>query len=177
MKESHKRSRNPAYKKKYRVTNCKEYEKSLRNRGNLTLWISPSAIKAWKATRSGKPGRQQKYSDLAIETVLILRLLFHLPFRQTEGFIESLFHLMKVRLPIPDHTTLSRRSKKLKPILGWDLNESWPQKGLCITCATFLHHLRQNGVVKVTIIRWERRSSIGGVVFYISSTLETKIIQ
>ena len=118
MKESHKRNRNPAYKKKYRVTNWSEYEKSLRNRGNLTLWISPSAIKAWKAKKSNKPGRQQKYSDLAIETVLTLRLLFHLPLRQTEGFIESLFQLMKVRLPIPDHTTLSRRSKKLKPILG-----------------------------------------------------------
>ena len=37
MKEYHKRSRNPVYKKKYRVTNWKEYEKSLRNRGNLTL--------------------------------------------------------------------------------------------------------------------------------------------
>ena len=113
MKESHKRSRNPAYKKKYRVTNWSEYEKSLRNRGNLTLWISPSAIKSWKATRSGKPGRQQKYSDLAIETVLTLRLLFYLLLRQTEGFIKSLFHLMNVRLPVPDHTTLSRRAKTL----------------------------------------------------------------
>ena len=118
MKESHKRSRSPAYKTKYRVTNWNEYERSLRNRGNLTLWLSPSAIKAWKAKKSGKPGRQQKYSDLAIETVLTLRVLFHLPLRQTEGFIESLFHLMKVRLPVPDHTTLSRRSKTLKPILG-----------------------------------------------------------
>ena len=34
------------------------------------------------------------------------------------GFMESLFQLMKVHLPILDHTTLSRRSKKLKPILG-----------------------------------------------------------
>ena len=91
MKESHKRSRNPAYKKKYRVTNWSEYEKSLRNRGNLTLWLSPSALKSWKATRSGKSGRQQKYSDLAIEKVLTLRLLFQRPLRQNEGFIESLF--------------------------------------------------------------------------------------
>ena len=109
MKESHKRSRNPAYKKKYRVTNWSEYEKSLRNRGNLTLWISPSAIKSWKSPKSGKPGRQQKYSDLAIETVLTLRLLFHLPLRQAEGFVSSLFQLMGLNLPTPDHTTLSRR--------------------------------------------------------------------
>ena len=64
-----------------------------------------------------KKVRQQKYSDLAIETILTLRLLFHLPLRQTEGFVMSLFEMMKVSLPIPDHTTLSRRSKSLKPLL------------------------------------------------------------
>ena len=117
MKESHKRSRNPKYKKKYKVTNWNKYEQSLRNRGNLTLWLSPKAIKSWKSKQSGKQGGQQKYADLAIETVLTLRLLFHLPLRQTEGFVLSLFEIMKIRLPIPDHTTLSRRSKTLKPIL------------------------------------------------------------
>jgi len=118
MKESHKRSRNPAYKTKYRVTNWAQYEQSLRNRGSLTLWISPSAIKSWKARKSGNPGGQHRYSDLAIETALTLRLLFHLPLRQTEGFIASLFQLMKVPLPVPDHTTLSRRSKTLNPKLS-----------------------------------------------------------
>ena len=60
---------------------------------------------------SGKPGRQQKYYNLVIETVLMLHLIFQHPLPQTEGFIESLFHLIKIRLPIPDHTTLSRRDK------------------------------------------------------------------
>ena len=110
MKELHKKSRNP----KYRVTNWGQYEQSLRNRGSLTLWISPSALKSWKAPKSGKPGRQQKYSDLAIETVLTLRLLFHLPLRQAEGFVSSLFQFMGVNLPTPDHTTLSRRERTLK---------------------------------------------------------------
>jgi len=113
MKESHKRSRNPKYKPQYRVTNWPQYEQSLRNRGSLTLWISPSAIKSWKSPKSGKPGRQQQYTNLAIETILTIRLLFHLPLRQAEGFIASLFQLMKVSLPIPDHTTLSRRGKTL----------------------------------------------------------------
>ena len=113
MKESHKRSRNPAYKQKYRVINWREYEYSLRKRGSLTLWLSSSAIKSWKSPKSGKPGRQQKYSDLAIETILTLRLLFHLPLRQTEGFVSSLLQLMGLNLPTPDHTTLSRRAKTL----------------------------------------------------------------
>ena len=84
VKESHKRSRNPKYKPKYRVKNWSHYEQSLRNRGNVTLWLSPQAIKSWKSKNSGKQGRQQKYSDLAIETILTLRLLFHLPLRQTK---------------------------------------------------------------------------------------------
>ena len=117
VKESHKRSRNPKYKPKYRVKNWNQYEQSLRNRGNVTLWLSTKAIKSWKSKKSGQQGRQQKYSDLAIETILTLRLLFHLPLRQTEGFVRSLFDMMKVSLPIPDHTTLSRRSKSLKPLL------------------------------------------------------------
>ena len=114
MKESHKRSRNPKYKPKYRVKNWNQYEGSLRNRGNLTVWLYPKAIKSWESKPSGNQGRQQKYSDLAIETILTLRLFFHLPLRQAEGFVMSLFHMMKVPVPIPDHTTLSRRSKTLK---------------------------------------------------------------
>ena len=59
-------------------------------------------------------GRPQIYSDLAIETALTLRLLFKLPLRQTEGFLRSLFNIMKVDLAVPDHTTLSRRNSSLK---------------------------------------------------------------
>ena len=50
---------------------------------------------------------------LAIETALTLRLVFHLPLRQTEGFLRSLFGLMGLDLPSPDHTTLSRRGQRL----------------------------------------------------------------
>ena len=45
--------------------------------------------------------------------MLSIRLLFHLPLRQAEGFVTSIFQLLKLDLPIPDHTTLSRRSTTL----------------------------------------------------------------
>ena len=54
-----------------------------------------------------------KYSDLAIECALTLRLIFSLPLRQTEGFLASVFEMMGVTLDVPDHTTLSRRSQHL----------------------------------------------------------------
>ncbi len=56
---------------------------------------------------------QPKFSELAIETSLMLRLVFHLPLRQTAGSVRSLFALMEVESDVPNHTTISRRSKWL----------------------------------------------------------------
>jgi len=111
MTEPHKRPyRHPKYKTAYRVKNWREYEQSLRDRGDITLWITPKAISAWRAPMTGKRGAQPIYADIAIETALALRLLFHLPLRQTEGFLGSVLRLMGLTLPCPDHTTLSRRN-------------------------------------------------------------------
>jgi hypothetical protein len=41
-------------------------------------------------------------------------MLLHLPLRQTEGFVGSIFRLMDLNLEVPDHTTLSRRPKNLR---------------------------------------------------------------
>ena len=54
-----------------------------------------------------------KYSDLAIDTALALRLIFHLPLRQAEGFLTSIFKILGLDLSAPDHTTLSRRGQLL----------------------------------------------------------------
>ena len=83
---STKRSRvHPPYKTKYRVTNWASYNKTLVDRGNLRLWISPDAIANWNAKPSKqRRGGQQKYSNLAIEAALTLGLVYHLPLRQTE---------------------------------------------------------------------------------------------
>ena len=77
----------PKYKTKYRVKNWAAYDIALRVRGDITVWFDDEAIYAWNALRSGRPGGQRRYSDLAIVTALILRMVFHLPLRQTEGFM------------------------------------------------------------------------------------------
>ena len=111
---SSKRSRiHPKYKTKYTVTNWPTYDRSLVRRGDVTFWLSPDAIAGWDAKPAGRRGGQQKYSNLAIETALTLRLVFHLPLRQAEGFLGSLFKIMDVDLDVPDHTTLSRRGQRL----------------------------------------------------------------
>jgi hypothetical protein len=47
---------------------------------------------------------------LAIETALALRAVFRLALRQSEGLIGSIMRMLNIDLPVPDHTTLSRRA-------------------------------------------------------------------
>jgi len=96
---------------RYRVTNWPVYEAGLRRRGDLTLWLNPDAVACWTAPRRSTPGGQPRYSDLAIELVLTLRMVFHLALRQAEGFTRSVLALLGLDLHVPDHTTLSRRSR------------------------------------------------------------------
>ena len=102
---------NRKYKTKYRVTNWRQYERGLRSRGDITVWFSQEAREAWTPAKNGRRGGQLRYSNLAIVTALTLRMVFHLPLRQTEGFLDSLLRLMELDLKAPDHTTLSRRNK------------------------------------------------------------------
>jgi hypothetical protein len=112
---SSKRSRvHPKYKTKYRVRNWSDYNRALVQRGDLTIWFTDDAVAAWTPKKAGRRGAQQKYSDLAIETALTLRLVYGLPWRQTEGFLNSVLRLMQLKLTAPDYTTLSRRSAKLE---------------------------------------------------------------
>ena len=100
-------------KARCRVENWREYEVALRDRGSLTVWVTPEAIAAWHPARTGRPGRSAHYSDLAIETGVMLRLAFARPWRQTEGLLRSVTMLLGLSLDVPDHTTLSRRSAAL----------------------------------------------------------------
>jgi Transposase DDE domain len=97
-------------KARYRVTNWPEYEAALVRRGDLTLWFTDEAVAAWHAPATGARGGQPIYSAIAIETGLALRLVFHQPLRQTEGLLRSIAGALGISIPVPDHTTLSRRA-------------------------------------------------------------------
>ena len=111
-----KRSQYKYAKSRYRVRNWAEYEAGLQKRGDVIVWLSDDALDSWRARPSGKPGGQRTYADIAIEAALTIRMVFHLPLRQTEGFLRCLAELFEIDLPIPDHTTLSRRLKTLRDI-------------------------------------------------------------
>jgi IS5 family transposase len=104
----------PKYKTQYRVANWPAYNQALVRRGDVTVWLAPEAVAAWTPRRRGTRGGQRRYSDLAIETALTLRLIYHLPLRQAEGFVNSLFAVMDLDLSSPNYTTLSRRGQHLE---------------------------------------------------------------
>src|SRR4051794_32359274 len=101
-------------KQRHRVTNWAEYDAALHARGSLTIWFTPEAIAAWRAEPRTTRGGQPSYSDLAITTALTLRAVFRLALRQTEGLIGSVLQLLDLDLPVPDHSTLSRRTETLE---------------------------------------------------------------
>lgn len=70
-------------KQKHRATNWVDYNEGLRQRGDLTVWISQDALALWAAPRRTTRGGQPRYSDLAIELCLTLGLVFKQPLRQT----------------------------------------------------------------------------------------------
>src|SRR5450755_1564971 len=103
-------------KSTFKVTNWAEYETGLRQRGSLTLWITPEAIDAWAAAPRLTPGGQARYSDSAIQTCLMLRAAFKKALRQAEGLMQSVVELLGCDLAVPDHTTVSRRAMKLTSV-------------------------------------------------------------
>lgn len=98
----------------YRVKNWSEYDKALVQRGSITFWLSDDFAKTWRHTGAKQRGSQFDYSAQAILVMLTVKEVFHLTNRQTEGFMRSLFALLKVNLPVPDHSTLSKRGQDLK---------------------------------------------------------------
>ena len=104
----------PRYKTEYRVRNWREYEKGLRSRGDVTICFSDEVTSNWSARSTGARGGPRLYSDLAIKTSLTLRTVFRIALRQTEGLVGSLLSILGFdHLPVPDHSTLSRRSQLL----------------------------------------------------------------
>lgn len=100
---------------KHKVINWPEYNQSLRNRGSLTFWMDDAAIKGWLCHQHhGGRGRGFQFTDQAIEVALMLKGVFGLSLRATEGFINSLFKLMDIPLASPDYSCLSKRAKTVK---------------------------------------------------------------
>lgn len=103
-------------KQRYRTTNWATYNRSLKQRGSVLVWIDPAM--QWEARATGKPGRPTFFTDAAIQFCLTLKVLHQLPLRQATGFVESLLQQAGLNWRTPDYSTLCRREKTLQVELG-----------------------------------------------------------
>lgn len=102
-------------KQQYRIRNWSEYNRALIQRGSIDVWFSEETLSRWRYQGNHKPGGLKKYSDIAIETCLIIKSVFQLTYRSCQGFLLSLKRLLNLaNLPLPHYSTLCRRSKYLE---------------------------------------------------------------
>ena len=109
----HEPHRHHIEKMRFKVANWSTYDDGLRNRGSLTFWIEEAVLQSWYAAPRTTPGGQPVYADGTIEMILTLGMVYHQPLRQTEGLARSHMSVMDLSLPVPRHSTLSRRCKTL----------------------------------------------------------------
>ena len=102
---------------RYRTTNWPQYNAALKARGSLTVWLDKDM--RWLAQPSGKRGRDQIYSDAAIEFCLSIQCLFNQPLRQALGMVQSLLELAQLDWRAPDFSTVCRRQKALQVALKY----------------------------------------------------------
>lgn len=101
-------------KVKYQVTNWPVYNRALINRGDITLYFTDEALLGWYDDGPAQKGAQYVYSDVCIETMLLFKTVFGLPYRQTQGFAQSIFMLMNLsELIVPSYSQVSRRARQL----------------------------------------------------------------
>ena len=100
---------------RYRIRNWRQYNRALINRGRLTVWFDEQAVAAWRNTEPAVgPGAPRLYADLAIDCALVFKAVYHLSLRTAQGFLSSVVELMKLTLPVPDYSTVSRRQGTLQ---------------------------------------------------------------
>lgn len=97
----------------YKVSNWPRYNQGLKQRGAISIWLHPSIVEHWYYRGCRRRGGKQLYSDQAIEVCLVVRQVYHLALRQTEGFVRSLFEQLHLPMAVPDYTVLCRRSSTL----------------------------------------------------------------
>jgi hypothetical protein len=66
-----------------------------------------------EGANNGKVGSPYEYPESFIRLLGFVHLLFHLPYRQTEGFTRALGRYVK-GLKTPDYSTIDRRVNRLK---------------------------------------------------------------
>lgn len=98
---------------RYKVKNWSAYNQALKQRGSLEIWIAEEVEKQWYYSGASHRGAQYRYSDSCIQMACIIKEVYHLGYRQTQGFLESLIAKLGWQVQVPDYSVINRRHKNL----------------------------------------------------------------
>jgi hypothetical protein len=101
-------------KENYHLTNWPDYNKALIQRGFVTIWLDQTTLDQWYYQGPRTAGGLVRYSEQCIQAALVLKAVFRLALRQTQGLIQSLLEVMKIELRVPSYTQLCRRQARIK---------------------------------------------------------------
>ena len=76
----------------YKTANWSTCSNALNRRGPLAIWLDPEMIRT--PPPGGKHRRRQRFSEVAIQTCLKLKVPLKRPLGQTTGFVQSLLRLV-----------------------------------------------------------------------------------
>ena len=95
--------------------NWQEYNESLVKRGEmyLTFDFLENWVRDLEKLNRGKLGRRFAYPWAFIELLMMIHVIFHLPYRQLEGFLRKLSELIP-EIKTTDYTNIWRRGTQLK---------------------------------------------------------------
>jgi hypothetical protein len=97
----------------YKTTNWNEYNNALKKRGSLEIWLDEEVLSQWYYQGKMQRGAQFSYSNTCIETANLIKEVYQLGYRQTEGFMNSMVRMLGWVVKVPDYTVIHRRRKTL----------------------------------------------------------------
>ncbi len=98
-------------KAQYKVTNWSEYNRSLRDRGKISLYFPKGDIESIFINESpyeqGLSGRAATYKPAYVEFIYMLYRIFGWGLRQISGYVEDLWKAQGIKIPVPSFGHLS----------------------------------------------------------------------
>lgn len=95
-----------------RIRNYSELNKGYVARGRIDTWVDVRIFD--RPVPTGQMGRPVEYSEGLIEMLLLLKIKYHLPYRDLEGLAASIFGLMGgSRKAVPSFGTIAERVRAL----------------------------------------------------------------
>ena len=104
-------------RKRYHLSNWKEYNRKLEERGSIEIWFDQEVLKQWNAVpkkKGKKAGRPKEYGEAAIKCALIFKYLYRLAFRQMQRFVSDLVKALNLEVKVHDYSTVCKRQNEVK---------------------------------------------------------------